>query len=315
MAVKPYILLVAGHNSVGDGGNPTERALTPDLARAYQSVFQAAGYPVSWINPVMYPGGLDGLALGCGRYLAARTEPLTIMLDLHFNGSRSGVHVIVAHNRKSTGGQLSTAYVQGRVVEDIAVNNSLDVTMAREIADEIAGISGMTLWGSDGVMLESQTGVGIQGYRLAMMSATASSREKSVRLTVEHGGTNDASKPDFANQCAQAALRAVGLILSARDTGGADPAPIPVPVPVPPTGDPGRPSLPAFLFGSADGYSFNPDGPVSKAWLESSDATGRWPRLVDVFVDGDKKFFVFGDGNVIVAEKGKPVRYLEDVTV
>lgn len=312
---KPYILLVAGHNSVGDGGNPVERALTPNLARAYLAAFKTAGYPVSWINPTLYPGGLDGLALACGKALANRDDDLSIMLDLHFNGSRSGVHAIAANNRKATGGQLSTAYVQGRVAEDVVDYNTLDVTIAKRIAASISAIPGMTLWGSDGLMREDQTGVGLKGYRLAMMAATAPSREKAVRITVEHGGTDDASRPNFYANCARAAVDAVTEVMVARGAGGGSPAPNPdpVPEPEPPAGDPGGPTLPAFLFGSVQGYQFDPNGPVSNLWLQTGNATDRWPRLVDVFVDGTTKFFTFADGSVIVAEPGKPVAYLQDV--
>ena len=37
-----------------------------------------------------------------------------------------------------------------------------------------------------------------------------------------------------------------------------------------PTGDTGTPTLPAFLFGSANGYAFDTNGPVSKLWLKNS---------------------------------------------
>jgi len=259
---KPHILLVAGHRSVGDGGNPTERALTDDLAVAYQKVFKAAGFPVEWVNPTMYAGGLNGLALGTARAMAAAIQAghkLVIMLDLHFNGARSGVHVIPAHNRRRDGrGALSSGYPQGRVTDDVMENNTLDVKVGEAIAREIAKIDGMTLWGSNGVMPENQTGVGNDdgqapdNARLAMMAATAPYRMKALRFTVEHGGTNDASKPDFANKCAQAAVRAIT-------------ASLPVPVPdeddpeTPPKGDPGGPDLPSFLFGEADGLSLRPE--------------------------------------------------------
>jgi hypothetical protein len=328
---KPTIVLVAGHRSVGDRGNPTERELTDDLARAYDTAFTAAGFPVVWVNPTLYPGGLDGLALATGRAIKAAIDKgakLVLMLDLHFNGARSGVHAIVPHNLRQDGrGMLSSGYVQGRVPGDLATNNTLDVRVAAAIASEIAGIPGMTLWranrsGVNGVMLENETGVGNNdgnppdNARLAMMAATAPYQANAVRLTVEHGGTDDASKPDFFNRCAQAALRAVSTTLADRiddGTGGGQPEPQPDPEPeAPPTGDPGGPSLPVVLFGEAGGFSFDPDGPVTTLWLARGKETGRWPRLIDVKVDGAVKWFIWSDGSVIRAE-GATVAYVDDI--
>jgi hypothetical protein len=330
----PYILLIAGHRSVGDGGNPTERALTDDLAIAYRDTFRAAGYRADIVQELetgdprgLQPGGLSGLAAATARHIRKAPESLVLALDLHFNGSRSGVHVIVPHNRRQDGrGQLSSGFVQGRVAEDVAENNTLDVTVAEAIAREIATIPGMTLWragrsGVAGVMLENETGVGNNdgnppdNARLGMMGASGDQRLKAVRLTIEHGGTDDAAKPDFFNRCAQAALRAVNAVLADR-VGTPSPAPDPVPDPdddpeAPPTGDPSGPSLPAFLFGAAQGYGFDPNGPVSALWLATGNQRGMWPRLVDVRVEGGSKWFVFGDGSVIVAAPGQPVEWLE----
>lgn len=224
------------------------------------------------------------------------------------------------------GGHLASAFVQGRVAEDVAPNNTLDVRLAAAIAREIAGIPGMTLWpataaiaGGDpttapaGVMLENRSGVGdpnppYPNTRLGMMGASAPHRMKAVRLTIEHGGTDDASKPDFFNRCAQAALRAVNAVLADRME---TPSPAPDPTPSPaPTGDPGSQPLAAYLFGGAAGYAFDPNGPVSRLWLATGQSTGRWPRLVDVRVEGGWKWFVFGDGSVVVAEPGKAVVWL-----
>lgn len=326
MADKPYILLVAGHRSFGDGGNPVERALTDDLAAAYLTAFRSAGYTADWFqaidgddDPTMTRGGLDGVALGCGRVLAGRRESLSIMLDLHFNGSRSPVHVIPPHNRRNDGrGALTTAYVQGRVADDVMANNPLDVSMASAIARQIvADVPGMTLLGGTipGVMPESSSGVGLDGYRLAMMAATAPYRIKAVRLTIEHGGTDDAKKPDFFARCAQASLRAVNATLAARNaggdgTGGGSPDPVPED---PEEEQPTVPALVSFLFGSVDGYQFDANGPVSNLWLEDGKKNDRYPRLTDVLVDGAIRYFVFSSGEVIVADGTKPVYWLEDV--
>lgn len=245
------------------------------------------------------------------------------MLDLHFNGARSGVHVIVAHNLRRDGRDtLSSGYPQGRVAADVLENNTLDVKVGKSVAKEIANIDGMTLWGSDGIMPENQTGVGNDdgrapdNARLAMMAATAPYRLNALRFTVEHGGTNDASKPDFANKCAQAAVRAIASSLGDRiDQEPSGPAPDPDLPETPPKGDPGGPDLHSFLFGEADGYLFDPNGPVSKLWLETGKQAGRYPRLIDVFTDGPRRHFVFADGSIILADGTKPVALLKDVTV
>jgi hypothetical protein len=71
--------------------------------------------------------------------------------------------------------------------------------------------------------------------------------------------------------------------------------------------------LPAFFFGSAQGFQFNPEGPVSQLWLRTGNETGRFPRLVDVLDDGTEKHFLFTDGSVIVARGNEPVTFLTEI--
>lgn len=309
---KLHVLIVAGHNSVGDRGNPVERSLTPNLAKAYLAAFTKAGISAEWVNPTLTPGGLDGLASLTARKIRDADADLVVALDLHFNGANSGVHVIPAHNRGAKGGMLSTAIVAGRDPNDTMDNNTLDVTFAGALARAIVAANpGMTLWGKTGIMPESQTGVGLQGYRLAMPAYSAPYRMKSIRVTVEHGGTNDASREGFYARCADAAVLTVKTVLETRID-----VPVPQPdpgEPQPPEGDPGNPDLPAFLFGEADGYQFDPNGPVSKLWLETGNKRNAWPRLIDVREDGGTKHFLFSDGGVIVAVPGKPVEWLKEV--
>lgn len=77
--------------------------------------------------------------------------------------------------------------------------------------------------------------------------------------------------------------------------------------------EPLQSSLPAQLFGTAKGYSYNPVGPVSKLWLEAGQKSGHYPRLIDVLVNGNVKHFVFSSGKVIVADGSKPVAYLTQI--
>ncbi len=64
----------------------------------------------------------------------------------------------------------------------------------------------------------------------------------------------------------------------------------------------------ARLFGSATFggavYEYNERGSVSPLWLARGTATGQYPRLTEVFIDGGHKYFVFGDGSVVVDPEG-----------
>lgn len=310
--IRPYILIVAGHRSTQDPGNPVERDLTDDLAIAYTKAFRDAGYTADWFqrdldkdnNPTMTIGSLTTVAIGCRNVLQSRPEPMSIMLDLHFNGAESGVHAIPP----SWSPGLGAAFA-GDHTNDIEAYNTLDFRLARSIVKHICDATGMRLWGSDGIMRENQTGVGInERARLGMLSATVGVRMKAVRMVIEHGGTNDAKRiPDFANKCARAALEAVN------DEFGIEG------IPAPPA-QPDVPLEPAYPFGLTRAVidkmfglvaPFDPNGPVSNLWLEHGAQTGRFPELVDVIREGEDKYYLFGDGSIIVAEPGKPVAYVD----
>lgn len=319
MAGLPYVLLVAGHRSVGDGGSDVERQKTDDLAIAYRDTFRAAGYRADIVQELetgdprgLVRNGLTGLASATARWIRSAPESLVLALDLHFNTTESPVHTIVPHNRRYDGsGQLASAFVQGRNPDDVMEYNTLDVKMAKAISGRIAGIPGMRLMGAGlskigGVMLENETRVGRDGSRLGMMGVSADQRMKAVRLTIEHGGTNDADRiKNFYSQCANAALLAISDVMSYEvpDEGG----------PNTPDGDAGDPSLLAILFGGVDGYSFNPNGPVSRLWMQLGADSNLYPRLVDVLIEGDDKYFIFSSGLVISALAGEPVRRVESI--
>lgn len=321
MAGLPYVLLIAGHRSAGDGGSNTERQLTDDLAIAYRDTFRQAGYRAEIVQELetgdprgLVAGGLTGLALATARWIRAAEEDLVLALDLHFNTTESAVHTIVPHNLRQDGrGQLGSYFVQGRVADDIAANNTLDVLLATQISLNISKIPGMRLLGAGksgiaGVMLENETRVGADGSRLGMMGVSADQRMKAVRLTIEHGGTNDAGRiPDFFGKCARASLLAVSTVL-------VDRIPVtPPPVPDAPDGDAGDPGLLSILFGGVQGYNFNPRGPVSQLWMQIGADENLYPRLIDVVVQGADKYFIFSSGLVISALAGEPVRRVESI--
>jgi hypothetical protein len=256
---KPYVILVAGHRSTRDGGNPTERSYTDDLAKAYCDVFRAAGYKADWYQrdldkdslPDMTEGGLDTVALGVAKAIANADAELVLMYDLHFDGANSVVHAIPPD---CVG--LRTAYAGGAPAVDTAVNNTLDTNLAAEISAELASALGLGIYparrlGIKGVMSERDTRVGSQGSRLAMHAASAPYRMKSARLVIEHAGYDQTTKiADWANKSAKAALRATNRVLEARggpigeEPGGGE-EPIPDPTEFGPIGP--TPSLQPYV--------------------------------------------------------------------
>lgn len=69
----------------------------------------------------------------------------------------------------------------------------------------------------------------------------------------------------------------------------------PLPPPPPPAPEP----LPyAALFGEADGFAFDPRGPITKQWLATGASTNRYPPLVRVVEHNGKRFFQFADGTI-----------------
>ena len=80
--------------------------------------------------------------------------------------------------------------------------------------------------------------------------------------------------------------------------GGTTPDPKPEPKPT-------TPPVIEFLFGTADGYKFDPNGSISKAWLNNGEETGEYPRLVGAYEtkagDATIRYFQFSSGLVISA--------------
>lgn len=221
VATKPTIILTAGHRSDGDAGNPDEKSRTPALAHAYQSAFEAAGFTTHYVQnedgdgrPDIVTGGLDTVGQ-LTRSLMAGISGEMVLLDLHYEGADArGVFGIVPD---VTG--LVTAIAGGAPADDTWANNPLDVALARQIAKNISALTGLPLRATTepGVMSERATGVGIQGYRLAMMAYTSGFRDRAIRLVVEHGSLPTADKgiittPGFEAKCASAAVAAVAQV-------------------------------------------------------------------------------------------------------
>jgi hypothetical protein len=224
--MNPYILITAGHCFTEDDGDAEERARTPKLAEAYTEAFRKAGYDADWwqrdldgdSNPTMTIGTRATVAKGCAKVLEGRPEPVSILLDLHYNGSKSAAHVVVPDSVN-----LNPGVTGGAPADDTAAHNTLDVTLARRICGEIVEATGLTLHtgsllGVPGLMSERETRVGGQGDRLGMFAYTARVRKRAVRLVIEHGGYRNAPalEPRFAERCAAAAVKAVTEVFAER---------------------------------------------------------------------------------------------------
>ena len=212
----PTIVIDAGHRSTDRSGNPAEMSLTDDLAVFYVEELRRRGYEAFWYqrdldrdaDPDETIGDLNTVALGIGRWLAA--QPWALFLSLHYDGAHAPLEAIVPDNVG-----LATAYDQGRDLTDTAANNLLDVELGSAIVTRMAAAGLGAIYrgrlGVAGVMSERDTGVGGQGFRLAVFAATAPSRQRAVRLVIEHGGTGDPAAQRFAD-FARAAADAIDAV-------------------------------------------------------------------------------------------------------
>lgn len=225
-----YILVDAGHRSTDRSGNAAEMDRTDEMAEAYVLALRTRGFAsdlVRWWqrdqdgdgDPRWTVGNLNTVALGCAadiRSLLARrpTVKLAVFLSCHFNGPSSPWHVIVPDNRG-----LTTAYAGGAPADDTAAKNTLDVTLAKRIAlRQSEALNDYPLLSSSiapGVMSEASSGVGLQGYRLALFAGTADLRARCIRLIIEHGGTAApvAQREDFNRVCAKVAALTLEEVL------------------------------------------------------------------------------------------------------
>jgi len=164
---------------------------------------------------------------------AARTPGQKVLLDLHFGGEPVGGCFVIVPD--VTG--LSSAAPGWYNAADTWDNNTLDRELAREIVDRMAVATGMAIRTvgvrERGIMDESQTGVGIDGWRLATFAYTAPYQASTVRLVVEHGNLNPNAPnqraqilaPGFFDKCARAAANAIEKIYDVP----AEPEPTPEP--------------------------------------------------------------------------------------
>lgn len=226
MPAKQVIVIVAGHRSHGDPGDPTEKSLTPTLAVAYVAALRAAGHEVHYVQQEDGDGDLDDTAGGLDT-VGGKTRELcerhgaTVMLDLHFEGGGAGGVFAIVPDAAGL-----TSAIAGDFSRDLWADNPRDRALAQAISRRISEATGIPIrrtWVREpGVMSETQTGVaGRYGARLAMFAYTAPLQEQTVRLVVEHGALDtqpDRSiilRQDFAGRAAAAAVLAVADVFGA----------------------------------------------------------------------------------------------------
>lgn len=201
----PTILIDAGHRSTDRTGNPAETDLTDDMAESYVDELRRRGFAAVWLqrdvdgdnDPDDVVGDLDTVGRDMAAW-AARTPGDLLILSCHYNGAHSPLHAIVPDNRG-----LTTRVPNGAPADDTAANNVLDCNVGETIVQLMAsrGLGGLFhgKLNRPGLMSETETGVGLDGFRLAVFAYTAPHRARAVRLVIEHGGTADPAARRFAD--------------------------------------------------------------------------------------------------------------------
>jgi hypothetical protein len=210
---NPKFLVVAGHRNTDRGGSNHEFERTPALARAHRDALRAAGFDVLYLQEDDGDGDpnfTDGDLQDVGRLARDIMEAQAgswVMIDCHYAGD-GGPRGVFAIYPMSDG---LAAGIGGDHSADAQGNNPLDEEFGRLAAHHIAqttGLQARTTGGAeDGLMPEDHTGVGLEGFRLAMFAWTVSLQPRAIRLVIEHGDSDfDADiieHEDFTEQAAK----------------------------------------------------------------------------------------------------------------
>lgn len=314
------VLLIAGHRNTS-GGNAEEKSLTDDLARAYFQAITAAGHECSWLERDVdgdnladaHAGGLDSVGLTALKWGRDTPGDNLVILDLHFEsgGGASGCFAIVADKNG-----LRTYAPVPQEPGDVLANMGLDLKLGRLITRGIRDSAGIPLragWLLEpGIMLEKQSGVGGQGYRLATFAYTSPLYMRCARLIIEHGALDSAADrarifaDGFFESVATAAAEAITAVYGAPAIEPGEPE-----TPGDPTyePDPPRPvieypegldkALAGRWFGEikqgGKTYRYSEGMPVSSTWLEMGD----YSPLVAVEQFGEREYFRFAGGLIL----------------
>jgi hypothetical protein len=193
----------------------------------------------------------------------------------------------------------------------------------RDIASiEISGTSGATPVSDRArTAIIQLTAYWADQYRVSWETFPNIPSEGNRSFVIHHGEING----DKRSSCPGAVvagmtgsmLRDIKVVLRQFQAGGI-PAPEPEPVPEPepepiPVYAPGvDAAIAARMFDAVDGeddltYAFNPNGPISKAWLEDGLVTKEWPPIEAVWVYPDRKYYRFAGGRTYLVGNDKRV--------
>lgn len=208
---RPYVLLRQGHRDTS-GGNQVEAALTDDMSRAYVKEGERRGYEVDIVqemdddnDPNFTRNTLAYVAIRCRDILAARAKShpntINVLADLHYDGSNSVIHAIPPGIEGWGGRRLGSGWSWGAPGSDTTANNILDVKVGGTWARLAKEATGYGVYvganGTPGIMMERETGVGRDGWRLGILGGTAPVQASAVRLVLEHGGTGNRHARSF----------------------------------------------------------------------------------------------------------------------
>jgi len=326
---RPKVLLIAGHRSYNDAGNPNEKDRTPALAAAYYTEFASAGYEVWWLqrdvdgdaDPDDTVGGLDTVSMKAYQWGVNNPGDL-VLLDLHYEGAYARGHFAIVPD--ITG--LGTAITLPQLSTDTWANNILDRKVGREWADRMRAITGLPYRSSGvvepGLMSETQTGVAIQyDARLATFAYTSAHRDRMVRLVLEHGSLlmaddlaiiNAAGFPSRAAVAGREAVDAAYGITTETPPATEEP---PVEeekhtLPAGMTEQLARRYYKSYVAPWGKTYEFDLSRAASQVWLARGKKSipaggtfedGKWPFLVEVIrrgIEGDQgEVYRWSDGS------------------
>lgn len=299
MARQLRILIVQGHRNSG-GGNPAEMKVTPLAARAIQRALREAGHTADMLqdDSDWFAGSLDAV----GREVVRRhdIDPYDIMLDIHFEGDANNIRGVFAIVPDGDG-LHTTSPLRG---SDSWQSNPLDCRYAEAIARGVASATGLRLRGGlllPGVMSERGTGVGGQGYRLAMFGYTAVVRDRLVRLVLElgniRGDANIIQSPGFYENAARGVVEGIRQVLESSDVVDISK---PVTPGMPPFGHIVRLAKPQLVSVTADALN-------ARKWAETDQPVMRVLRRGNIFwargwvvgqtVAGNPVWWVMGKGS------------------
>jgi hypothetical protein len=213
----PKIALASGHHNTS-GGDAFEKQQTGPLCAAVAAHCRALGMDVRVVQPDDGLGNVSGSLDLVGNTVVKWADAgweADIFLECHTEGG-GGVGVFAI-------------YPDAPGDVDTDVRDRLGPDAARRIG----AATGLALGaGGDGVMSETQTGVGGQGSRLGIFRTTAPLAAGTTRLIIEYGAHDKepdlsiAKSPGFADKCGQATAGAFAAFLGWQ---AASPAPAPAP--------------------------------------------------------------------------------------